>query len=141
MYWKNYLFCKTFWRTKVLFVGPLIPLFWTSGDVYFGFQRQSGQPNPHLAEAYVMYCFKNENENPSVDFLPNNYLIIKIVISMQDKFYCVTKWKETEQCEAVRIPHFFCHSVNMSFTLHNIRGTERTKNRNCNQGTTAMNQH
>ena len=50
-----------------------------------------------------MYCFKNENENPSVDFLPNNYLTIKIVISMQDKFYCVTKWKETEQSEAVRI--------------------------------------
>ena len=24
---------KIFWRTLVLFVGPLIPLFWTSGDV------------------------------------------------------------------------------------------------------------
>ena len=26
----------------MLFVGPLIPLFWTSGDVCSGFQRQSG---------------------------------------------------------------------------------------------------
>ena len=24
------------------FVGPLIPLFWTSGDIYSGFQSQSG---------------------------------------------------------------------------------------------------
>ena len=29
-----------FWRTWVLFVGPLIPLFWTSGDVSSGFQSQ-----------------------------------------------------------------------------------------------------
>ena len=33
-----------FWRTSVLFVGPLIPLFWTSSDICPGFQRQS----PHL---------------------------------------------------------------------------------------------
>ena len=31
-----------FWRTWVLFVGSLIPLFWTSGDVSSGFQSQSG---------------------------------------------------------------------------------------------------
>ena len=29
-------------KLKVLFVGPLIPLFWTSGDVCPGFQSQSG---------------------------------------------------------------------------------------------------
>ena len=34
-------------------MGPLIPLFWTSGDVSSGFQSQSGQPYSHLAEAYV----------------------------------------------------------------------------------------
>ena len=28
------------WRTSVLFVGPLIPLFWTSGDICPGFQSQ-----------------------------------------------------------------------------------------------------
>ena len=26
------------------FVGPLIPLFWTSGNIPSGFQSQSGQP-------------------------------------------------------------------------------------------------
>ena len=35
------------------FVGPLIPLFWTSGEDSSGFQRQSGQPYSHLAEVYV----------------------------------------------------------------------------------------
>ena len=34
-------------------MGPLIPLFWTSGDVS-GFQSQSGQPYSHLEEAYVL---------------------------------------------------------------------------------------
>ena len=34
---------------------PLIPLFWTPGDVSSGFQSQSGQPYSHLAEEYVMY--------------------------------------------------------------------------------------
>ena len=33
---------KIFSRTQVLFVGPLIPLFWTSGDVCPGFQSQGG---------------------------------------------------------------------------------------------------
>ena len=27
-------FSLNFWRTSVLFVGPLIPLFWTSGNLY-----------------------------------------------------------------------------------------------------------
>ena len=35
------LFFK-FWRTRVLFVGLLVPLFWTSGDVSSGFQSQGG---------------------------------------------------------------------------------------------------
>ena len=37
------------------FMGPLIPLFWTSGDIFFGLQSQSGQPYLHMAEAYMMY--------------------------------------------------------------------------------------
>ena len=36
-----YRLFKIFWWTHVLFVGPLIPLFWTSGDVSSGFQSQS----------------------------------------------------------------------------------------------------
>ena len=39
--WKSFFFFN-FWRTGVLFVGPLIPLFWTSGEVSSGFQSQSG---------------------------------------------------------------------------------------------------
>ena len=35
-------FLKSFWRTHVLFWGPLVPLFWISGDVSSGFQSQSG---------------------------------------------------------------------------------------------------
>ena len=39
-----FFFFKNFCRTQVLFVGPLIPLFWTSGDVCPGFQSQDGFP-------------------------------------------------------------------------------------------------
>ena len=35
-------FKKTFCRTWVLFVGPLVPLFWTSPDICPGFQSQGG---------------------------------------------------------------------------------------------------
>ena len=35
-------FKKKIWRTHVLFVGPLTPLFWTSGGVCPGFQSQGG---------------------------------------------------------------------------------------------------
>ena len=40
---------------QILFVGPLIPVFWTSGDVSSRFQSQSGQPYSHLVEVYVLY--------------------------------------------------------------------------------------
>ena len=35
----------------MFFLEPLIPLFWTSGDI----QSHSGQPYSHLTEAYMMY--------------------------------------------------------------------------------------
>ena len=35
--------------------GPLIPLFWTSGDVSSEYQSQSGQPYLCLVEAYVLH--------------------------------------------------------------------------------------
>ena len=37
------------------FMGPLIPLFWISGDVSSGFQSQSGQHYLNLTEVYVVY--------------------------------------------------------------------------------------
>ena len=46
---------KKIWRTWVFFVGPLIPLFWTSGDVSSGFQCQSGQPYSSLVEVYMLH--------------------------------------------------------------------------------------
>ena len=36
---------KIFWRTSVLFVGPLIPLLWTSGDICPRFESQGGSLN------------------------------------------------------------------------------------------------
>ena len=36
-------------------LGPLVPLFWISGDVSSGFQSQSGFCLIHIAEANVMY--------------------------------------------------------------------------------------
>ena len=44
----KFFFEIIFWRTQVLFVGPLIPLFGTSGDISSGFLSQSGQPYLHL---------------------------------------------------------------------------------------------
>ena len=38
----TYFFKIKIWRTWVLFVGPLIPLFWTSGDFSPEFQSQGG---------------------------------------------------------------------------------------------------
>ena len=48
-------------------MGPLISLFWTSGDVSSGFQSQSGQPYSHLVEAYVIYI---PWDSPLVQHLP-----------------------------------------------------------------------
>ena len=41
----------------VLFVGPLKPLLWTSGDVSSRFQSQSRQSYLHFVEAYIQYIF------------------------------------------------------------------------------------
>ena len=41
------------------FMGPLIPLFSSSGDISSGFQSQSGQPHSHLVETYHRTHLKN----------------------------------------------------------------------------------
>ena len=38
----------------VLFVEPLIPLFWTSSDISTGFQSQRGQPDSCLVVAFLL---------------------------------------------------------------------------------------
>ena len=40
-------------------MGPLIPLFLTSGDISSGFQSQSEQPYSYLAEEYVLYVSRD----------------------------------------------------------------------------------
>ena len=37
------------------FMRPLIPLFWTSGDISSEFQSQCRQTYSYLAEVYMMY--------------------------------------------------------------------------------------
>ena len=37
-------FFQNFWRTQIVFVGPLILLFWISGEVCSGFQSCGGDP-------------------------------------------------------------------------------------------------
>ena len=39
-YWNAFLFLKNNWRILVFFVGPLIFLFWNSGDIYPWFQNK-----------------------------------------------------------------------------------------------------
>ena len=41
-----------FFLDAYLFWGPLIPLFWTCGDIPSGFQNQRMQPYSHLVGAY-----------------------------------------------------------------------------------------
>ena len=62
-------FLKNFWRTRVFFMGPLMPLFWISGDVSSGFQSQHWQLYLHLAEVYVLHV---PWDSPLVQHLPTS---------------------------------------------------------------------
>ena len=37
-------------------MGPLIPLFWTSGDGSSGFEIQIGQPYSNLVDIHLLRC-------------------------------------------------------------------------------------
>ena len=41
-------FKKNVGKHQPPFVRPLMPLFWTSGDIYSGFQSQGGSPDLHV---------------------------------------------------------------------------------------------
>ena len=56
---KYQFFFNLFWRTWVFFVGPLIPLFWTPGDVS-GFQNQSDSLI-HACQMHTCYKFLEMN--------------------------------------------------------------------------------
>ena len=57
-------FWKKSWRTSVLFVGPLIPLFWTSSDICPWFQSQGRSLScvlPHLCVMILLDSFLDQH--------------------------------------------------------------------------------
>ena len=63
------IFFKKNWRTLVLFVGPLIPLFWTSGDICHGFQSQDRSPCLHASSLACTGIIRFTSSVTSVDLL------------------------------------------------------------------------
>ena len=61
---ETFVFCF-FWRAQVPFVGPLIPLFWTSGDVCPVFQSQGGSLACRLCCLHAM----DSSDSPLVQHL------------------------------------------------------------------------
>ena len=53
--YSHFFFKKNFGGHESFFAGPLIPLFWTSGDVFPGFQSQGGS----LASVLCRMCAMN----------------------------------------------------------------------------------
>ena len=64
-----YFFNYRYWKTSDLFVGPLIPLFWTSFDACPGFRSQSGFPCLYVSSPErngflrftLRYCYHGTN--------------------------------------------------------------------------------
>ena len=52
------------------FLGPLVPLFWISGDASSGFQSQSGFCLIYIVEANIMYV---PRDPPLVLHLPTSW--------------------------------------------------------------------
>ena len=100
----DFFFNLNFWRTQVLFVGTLIPLFWTSGDVSSGFQSQSGQSYLHLAEAYVLHI---PWDSPLVWHLPTSWWPA-----------CQLRWS---------LPHTYGHAwVGLKWETYRVTGERST---------------
>ena len=62
-------FKKNFWRTRVLSVGPLKPLFWTFCDVCPGFQSQGGS----FAFGLPCLCTMDSSDSPLAQHLPTSW--------------------------------------------------------------------
>ena len=41
------------------FLGPLVPLFWISGDISSGFQSQSGLPYSHCGDKHNVHSLRS----------------------------------------------------------------------------------
>ena len=59
--------CFHFWRTQILFVGPLISLFWTSGDVCPVFQSHGEFPTC----VFSCLCTMDSSDSPLCVCLDN----------------------------------------------------------------------
>ena len=96
-----------FWRTQVLFVGPLIPLFWTSGDICPGFQRLGGYLTCMLLHLCTTYSFRFTSGVAPADLLAASivaepfhlYTCIPALVRLQstacnktDVFLTVLRW-------------------------------------------------
>ena len=66
-------FKKSFWRTHVHFFGggggPLVPLFWISGDISSGFQSQSGLPYSHCRGKHNVHSPRSTSCDTLADLL------------------------------------------------------------------------
>ena len=88
----KWVFFSIFWgRTQALFAEPLIPLFWTSGDVSPEFQRQGG----FLLHAFSLVCIKWV-------FIKLNLELILTVFSIQD-FDTIVSSKISPEMESPKI--------------------------------------
>ena len=84
---KAAIFCF-FFKNKCLelsfFVGPLIPLFWTSGDICPGFQDQGGFPHLHASSpANNGFCRFTSGVTPGT------FLVGSMALSHFDPHTCV----------------------------------------------------
>ena len=100
-------FKKRFWRRSVLFVGPLIPLFCTSGNVSPGFQSQGGSPF-----LYALLPICNRILRFTSGVTPVDLLVASMTVELFQSIYlqtsigeawvwdllccCLTAWDQTD---------------------------------------------
>ena len=85
--YKLQLFFLDLLEDKSPFVGLLILMFWTSGDVSSRFHSQSGYPYSHLLEAYVIYVpsLLSQISGISQMFALKRNLVISLVLLCNNK--------------------------------------------------------
>ena len=93
-------------------MGPLIPLFWSSGDISSRFPSQSGQPYSHLAEAYVLHVLW---DSPLVWHLPTSWwpawqlscslphTCKQALVGLKTRIYCAVDECSTEWAMSARL--------------------------------------
>ena len=86
-------FFKIFWRTWVLFVGPLITLFWTSCDVSPGFQSQGGSLTCVLSRCQLWkWTISWKKKTLNVQELRNDRVLSSSVQLIAFVYYLLITW-------------------------------------------------